>query len=167
MSEYYHSDTKTVKAWSDIVSENPNTSFPAIPVDGIAKSFGCEPLTDGTVPNVTSELKVIASDGIAKDASGKWIRKWKLVDRHSTFKDSDGKTVTKKTQDDAYLKSIDDNIASANRIRRNQMLADTDHHGLSDITMSAKVKTYRKSLRDLPTHSNWPNLDSDDWPSLS
>ena len=141
MSEYYHSDTKTVKAWSDIVSENPNTSFPAIPVDGIAKSFGCEPLTDGTVPNVTSELKVIASDGIAKDA--------------------------KKTQDDAYLKSINDNIASANRIRRNQMLADTDHHGLSDITMSAKVKTYRKSLRDLPTHSNWPNLDSDDWPSLS
>ena len=58
-----------------------------------------------------------------------------------------------------------ENIASNNRNIRNQLLQETDWTANSDVTMSAKMKTYRKSLRDLPTHKNWPNLKSTDWPT--
>jgi len=47
------------------------------------------------------------------------------------------------------------------------LIEKTDHYGLSDVTMSDKVKTYRQALRDLPTHKNWPDLKEEDWPTLS
>ena len=36
------------------------------------------------------------------------------------------------------------------RQRRNQLLAETDFYGNSDVTMSDDMKTYRQALRDLP-----------------
>ena len=36
------------------------------------------------------------------------------------------------------------------RVRRNQLLAETDFYALSDVTMSDDMKTYRQDLRDLP-----------------
>ena len=36
------------------------------------------------------------------------------------------------------------------RGERDQLLKDTDWQGMSDVTMSAKQKAYRKKLRDLP-----------------
>ena len=36
------------------------------------------------------------------------------------------------------------------RSRRNQLLAETDFYGNSDVTMSDDMKTYRQALRDLP-----------------
>ena len=36
------------------------------------------------------------------------------------------------------------------RAKRNNLLKETDHYGLSDITMSANMATYRQNLRDLP-----------------
>lgn len=35
------------------------------------------------------------------------------------------------------------------RSKRNKLLADTDYHGISDMTMSTNMATYRQSLRDL------------------
>ena len=58
-----------------------------------------------------------------------------------------------------------ENIASNNRNIRNQLLQETDWTANSDVTMSSDMKTYRKALRDLPTHKNWPNLESSDWPT--
>ena len=37
------------------------------------------------------------------------------------------------------------------RERRNQLLAETDFYGNSDVTMSDDMKTYRQALRDLPS----------------
>ena len=37
------------------------------------------------------------------------------------------------------------------RARRNQLLAETDFWGNSDMTMSDDMKTYRQALRDLPS----------------
>jgi len=62
--------------------------------------------------------------------------------------------------------------AESQRTERNRRLAETDWMACSDVTMSNDWKTYRQALRDLPTHSNWPNLkvpDMDgsgdnDWP---
>ena len=51
------------------------------------------------------------------------------------------------------------------RSERNRLLQETDWTANSDVTMSAKMKTYRKALRDLPTHKNRPNLKESDWPT--
>ena len=51
------------------------------------------------------------------------------------------------------------------RARRNQLLAETDFWGNSDMTMSDDMTTYRQALRDLPngkdtvakcTNATWP-----------
>ena len=36
------------------------------------------------------------------------------------------------------------------RTKRNELLAETDFYGFSDVTMSADMTTYRQALRDLP-----------------
>lgn len=64
----------------------------------------------------------------------------------------------------AWLAGADDRAAEANRNKRNALLAETDYLALSDNTMSAEMTTYRQALRDITTHSNWPNLSDDDWP---
>jgi hypothetical protein len=72
----------------------------------------------------------------------------------------------------AAQKEVTDQTAARNREERNRRLAETDWMACSDVTMSNDWKTYRQALRDLPTHSNWPNLkvpDMDgsgdnDWP---
>ena len=51
------------------------------------------------------------------------------------------------------------------RDQRNQLLAETDWMGNSDVTMSTDWKTYRQALRDLPKHSKWPHLADSDWPT--
>ena len=40
------------------------------------------------------------------------------------------------------------------RVQRNAKLAETDYLALSDVTLSADMKTYRQALRDLPAHAN-------------
>ena len=37
------------------------------------------------------------------------------------------------------------------RVKRNRLLADTDHLALSDNTLSSDMTTYRQELRDLPS----------------
>ena len=43
------------------------------------------------------------------------------------------------------------------RSTRNQLLADTDWTGLSDVTMSDDMAAYRQELRDLPANVNVDN----------
>ena len=52
------------------------------------------------------------------------------------------------------------------RTERTRLLAETDHHALSDQTLSADMKTYRKSLRDLPSDQSSKTKYSDiTWPT--
>ena len=51
------------------------------------------------------------------------------------------------------------------RAERNRLLTETDFYALSDVTMTSNMTTYRQALRDITSHSNWPNLESDDWPT--
>nr|BAR20268.1 hypothetical protein [uncultured Mediterranean phage uvMED] len=37
------------------------------------------------------------------------------------------------------------------RSKRNSLLKETDHYGLSDVNMSEDMTTYRQELRDLPS----------------
>lgn len=52
-----------------------------------------------------------------------------------------------------------------NRRTRENLLVESDWMSGSDVAMPDNWKTYRQALRDLPTHSNWPNLEDGDWPT--
>lgn len=53
-----------------------------------------------------------------------------------------------------------------NRFERGRLLQETDWTQLADISSSVQSQyaSYRQALRDLPTHANWPHLNSEDWP---
>ncbi len=51
---------------------------------------------------------------------------------------------------------------AAMRAERDRLLAGTDYLGLSDVTMSADMQTYRQALRDLPANTSDPA--SPTWP---
>ena len=65
----------------------------------------------------------------------------------------------------AYAASVTQAKEENNRIIRTDLLQKTDFYGNSDLTMSSAMTTYRQALRDLPDHSNWPNLESGNWPT--
>ena len=88
--------------------------------------------------------------------------------------DIDGKSHDPKQ----YVKShfVGDDTAKNKRIldeewveirkERTRLLGDTDHHALSDQTLSDDMKTYRKSLRDLPSDQSSKTKYSDiTWPT--
>ena len=47
--------------------------------------------------------------------------------------------------------------------KRNELLAETDFHGLSDRSMSSEMSTYRQALRDLPAQEGFPTNIT--WPT--
>ena len=72
---------------------------------------------------------------------------------------------TKSQQEAAYQTSLDTNAASRNRNDRDRLIAETDWWASSDLTMTSAQTTYRQALRDITTHSDWPHLEEDDWPT--
>ncbi len=46
--------------------------------------------------------------------------------------------------------------AKSVRKQRDALLAETDHYGLSDVTMTDAMTTYRQALRDVPAQSGFP-----------
>ena len=71
----------------------------------------------------------------------------------------------KEAQDKAWADGANARLAEEHRITRNNKLSDTDFYALSDVTMSSEMQTYRQPLRDITSHSNWPNLSDNDWPT--
>lgn len=57
-----------------------------------------------------------------------------------------------------------------NREERDRLLTFTDWTQVPDSPLTDEQKTawrtYRQALRDLTTHSNWPNLNEADWPLM-
>ena len=49
------------------------------------------------------------------------------------------------------------------RVERNKRLVDTDHYGLSDLTMTDAMSTYRQALRDIT--DTYSSLDDVVWPT--
>ena len=56
-----------------------------------------------------------------------------------------------------------------NRSRREEELYTTDWTQIADCPLSESKKAewavYRQALRDLTSHSNWPELEEEDWPT--
>ena len=116
----------------------------------------------------TGDYQISVRDGVEQDANGNWVEKYVARDMFAdtTEEDEDGNvtTTTKAQHEAAYQATLDANTATANRATRDAKLAETDFYALSDVTMSSEMQTYRQALRDITSHSNWPNLADDDWP---
>tara|TARA_R100001509_G_scaffold110567_1_gene66285 strand:+ start:1634 stop:2002 length:369 start_codon:yes stop_codon:yes gene_type:complete len=71
-----------------------------------------------------------------------------------TFKNfGEGITAPSQSELDAKAAELDATFPfEVLRTKRNQLLAETDYLGNSDVTMSTAWKTYRQALRDLPAN---------------
>jgi len=81
----------------------------------------------------------------------------RIDDQAGAF-DADGNQVTinQSLVDAAAAELATEAAWSDLRVRRTQLLADTDYLALSDATLSEDMRTYRQALRDLPANTSDP-----------
>lgn len=128
--------------------DNPNVSFPKSVSNQTLKDWDVYPVTEDAKPSFTERTQKIQQNTTPTLVDDVWKLGWTVID---------------KTTEE--VEEYDLAITVANKTRRNDILAATDWWGVSDNTMSDAQATYRQALRDLPSHSNWPNLESGDWPT--
>ena len=163
MSEYRNRTTGEVKTQGQWRAANPNMSLPrtwkaatldALDLDAVLRSPAA----------TTTAYQNSVRDGVEQNANGDWVEKYIARDMFADTTE-DGVTTTKAEHEAAYQARLDAGVAESNRTKRDGLLADTDWTGMSDVTMTAAMTTYRQALRDITTHADWPNLADDDWPT--
>lgn len=128
-------------------SDNSNTSFPKTIPEATLADWGVHVVTESAVPVYDARTQKVERQDPQLSGSS-WVMSW---------------SVLSKTQ--AEVEEYDASMASKNRQKRNELLSQTDYYALTDVTMDAAMTSYRQSLRDITSHSNWPNLNDDDWPT--
>ena len=72
-------------------------------------------------------------------------------------------------EETAWANGAKDRALENLRQKRNNLLKETDHYGLSDIVMSSDMTTYRQKLRDLPgtvtEDDTASDVDNITWPT--
>ena len=163
MSEYRNRTTGEVKTQGAIRKENPNMSLPRVWKAATLDALNLDAVLRSPAATV-GQYQTSARDGVEQDANGNWVEKYVARDMFADTTE-DGVTTTKAEHEAAYQATLDAKTATANRTKRDGLLAATDYFALTDVTMDAAMTTYRQALRDITTHANWPNLDEADWPT--
>ena len=154
MDTYYNPKSKEVKNWGEIKLSLAGVVLSTTPDPISAKEFGWFGITNPIPPDVSDELKIPKQGSLTKSGNT-YSYTWTETNRFS-----------KKSEETAYFKQQEDILAAQNRGIRDELLTKTDKYALSDYPsgMSTGMKNYRKSLRELPKHKNWPKLEEGDWP---
>ena len=164
MSEYRNRTTGEVKTQGQWRAANPNMSLPRTWKAATLDALDLDPVLKSPAATV-GQYQTSVRDGVEQDANGNWVEKYVARDMFADTTDDDGVTTTKAEHEAAYQAKLDAKTAEANRTKRNTLLAETDYFALTDVTMDAAMTTYRQALRDITSHSNWPNLVDADWPT--
>ena len=168
MSEYRERTTGEVKSQGQWRADFAHMSLPRVWKAATLDALNLDAVLRSPAAT-TGDYQISVRDGVEQDANGNWVEKYVARDMFAdtTEEDEDGNvtTTTKAQHEAAYQATLDANTATANRATRNAKLAETDFYALSDVTMSTEMQTYRQALRDITSHSNWPNLSDDDWPT--
>lgn len=162
MSEYRNRTTGVVKTQGQWRNEFANMSLPRVWKAATLDALDLDPVLKSPAATV-GIYQTSVRDGVVQDANGNWVENYVARDMFADTTE-DGVTTTKAEHEAAYQATLDERTATANRATRDIKLAETDFYGLSDVTMSTEMTTYRQALRDITTHANWPNLSDDDWP---
>ena len=189
MSEYRIKSSGEVKTQGEIRKLNPNTSLPKVWGANVFESLGIDPVLASPKPDASGDLKTVVRNGVKQDANGNWVYAWTerdmfsdvTYDEQRRIEDAEGNPVldaegnetfetvtvskTKAEQEADYTARKTAEAEAAVRSQRDSLLAETDWTGLSDVTMSAEMATYRQALRDITNHDNFPNLEEADWPT--
>ena len=164
MSEYRNRTTGEVKTQGQWRSANPNMSLPRVWKAATLDGLNLDAVLAAPKPTPAA-YQTVVRDGVTQDANGNWVQNWDIAWMFSDTTDEDGVTTTKAEHETAYQASVDAGAAERNRTKRDTLLAETDWTGMSDVTMTSAMTTYRQALRDITDHSSWPNLDEADWPT--
>ena len=161
--EYRLQSDGSLKSQGEIRQLNSNVSFPRVWNADVCAELEIDPVLETPKPEASGAYKQVVRDGAVQDGDN-WVQAW--VER-DMFADTtvDGVTTTKAEHETAYQARLDAEAAAAVRTKRDGLLADTDWHGMSDVTMTDAMTSYRQALRDITTHSDFPNLADDDWPT--
>jgi len=165
MSEYRVRATGEVKSQGQIRKDNPNMSLPRVWNANVCDALGIDPVLASPKPSTTGDYKTVVRNGVEQDAKGNWVYAWTERDMFSDYTDEDGNVVTKAEQEQEYQARMDAEAAKRVRTQRNQLLAETDYHALTDNTLTEAMATYRQALRDITDHANFPYLEEADWPT--
>jgi len=162
MGEYRNRTTGEIKTQGALRRDNPNMSMPRVWGDSVCDALNVDPVLAAPKPTEgIGQYQFVARNGVVQDANNNWVQAWEIRDM---FADDD-ELGTKAEQEAEYQTQLDNSAAQSNRITRNQFLTETDWWALSDVTMTSAQTTYRQALRDITTHSNWPHLSEEDWPT--
>jgi hypothetical protein len=162
MAEYRDRTTGEIKSQGQLRKENPNMSMPKVWNDNVFDALNVDPVLAAPQPTSgVGQYQTVTRNGVVQDANNNWVQAWQIVDMFA----DDAELGTKAEQEAAYQTQLDNQAAERNRAERDRLLAETDWHALSDVTMSAEMTTYRQALRDITSHANWPHLNNDDWPT--
>ena len=164
MSEYRERTTGEVKTQGEWRSAFKNMSLPKVWNSNVCDAMNIDPVLASPAAT-TSAYQTSVRDGVEQNANGDWVQRFVARDMFADTTDDDGKKTTKAEHEAAYQATLDANTATANRSTRDSKLAETDWHGMSDVTMSSEMTTYRQALRDITAHENWPDLEDADWPT--
>lgn len=147
-------------------NSNPNMSLPREFTAATLEALNVEPIYPSTPPAVENHQKAVPS-GTEKNSDGQWVYAWTVESKFTdtVITDSEGNETTI-TADEQLAKMLENEAADkAKRARdkRNDLLKETDHFGLSDVTMSDAMTTYRQALRDVPQQEDFPGTIT--WPT--
>ena len=129
--------------------DNLDTSFPSRISDEILSSYGVFPVTFADMPSINIRTQMAEQKNTPSLVESTWTVGW---------------TIISKTANE--ISEYDSGVALFNRNNRDGLLSNSDWTQVADAPVSAAAwATYRQALRDLPSHSNWPNLESGNWPT--
>ena len=164
MAEYRHKDTGETKTQGQWRSHYKNVSLPRSWTAATLDGLKLEPVFETPKPDA-GQYQNAVRNGVEKDANGNWVWAWAIRDMFSDYTDEAGVTTTKAEQEAVYQAGLDEKAAEGVRTKRNTLLAETDYLALTDNTLSDTTATYRKALRDITNHVNFPYLADEDWPT--
>ena len=162
--EYRVQSSGEVLTQGQIRKLNSNTSLPRVWDADTCEFLGIDPVLAAPKPEPSAAYKQVGRNGAVQDANGNWVEAYIETDMFADTTE-DGVTTTKAEHEAAYQAQLDATAAAGVRTTRNAKLVETDWMGMSDVTMSAEMATYRQALRDITAHENFPNLANEDWPA--
>ncbi len=163
MNEFRVKTTGEIKTESTLRAENRNVSFPKAWNSSVHDALGVDPVLAAPAPTPSAAYKSVVRNGAVQDSNGNWVYAWKEQDMFTEYTDDDGNTVTVQAQKDAKTAADNASLAATERSTRDELLKATDHYGLSDVTMTEAMTTYRQALRDVPQQTDFPGTIT--WPT--
>jgi hypothetical protein len=137
--------------------ENPKISFPASLAGIDLSEYGFAPF-QCTDPDVYNPKYETLEEVVPRLVDGVYVQTWSISDIYTTEERQ-----ALDAEEAAQLPLL---RAEEHRGTRSELLMLSDWTQIADATVN-KVEwaTYRQALRDITTHSNWPDLTEADWPT--